>query len=162
MGVVDTFRQCCLWRPGIALGVTQRQPEFKLITWHAKSQTTKSIRGLYYSRPQRSVARPWIFDFNHLFVEMGPFWSILLNNWHKYSNRYKLKTVKLVSFWRLNFYYCRYFSALLVAFIYHSIPATCVPNITWADIYWYVTYHLSSHVPVNICCKRMYVFMYIL
>ena len=36
-----------LWRPGIALGVTQRQPAFKLITWHAKSQTTKSIPGLY-------------------------------------------------------------------------------------------------------------------
>ena len=36
-----------MWRPGIALGVTQRQPAFKLITWHAKSRTTKSIPGLY-------------------------------------------------------------------------------------------------------------------
>ena len=36
------------WRPGIALGVTQKQPAVKLITWHAKSRTTKSIPGLYY------------------------------------------------------------------------------------------------------------------
>ena len=35
------------WRPGIALRVTQRQPAFKPITWHAKSRTTKSIPGLY-------------------------------------------------------------------------------------------------------------------
>ena len=36
-----------IWRPGIALSVTHRQPAFKLIMWHAKSRTTKSIPGLY-------------------------------------------------------------------------------------------------------------------
>ena len=37
------------------LGVTQRQPAFKLITWHAKSQTTKSFPRLYTWNIRRLV-----------------------------------------------------------------------------------------------------------
>ena len=61
----------------------------------------------YYSRPKRSVyhiVRSLTFDFNHLFVKISPFWLILLNNCNNYSNSYKLKTVKLVSFRRFNFF----------------------------------------------------------
>ena len=36
-----------IWRAGIALGVTQGQPAFKLITQLTKSRTNKSIPGLY-------------------------------------------------------------------------------------------------------------------
>ena len=114
----------------------------------------------YYSRPKRSVyhiVRSLAFDLNHLFVKISPFWLILLNNCNNYSNSYKLKTVKLVSFWRFNFFTAgiSVFLCWLLHVSLHFIPATCLPNITCmivCEIKWYV----MSPGPVNICCKRMY------
>ena len=50
------------WRPGTALGVTQRQPAFKAITWHAESRTTKSIPGLYSQAICNQISFEELFD----------------------------------------------------------------------------------------------------
>ena len=48
LALETSLQRNCSSKYSAGLSVTQRQPAFKLITWHAKSRTTKSIPGLYY------------------------------------------------------------------------------------------------------------------
>ena len=83
-----SIRTNLLWRPGIALGVTQRQPAFKLIKWHAKSRTTKSIPGLYIKKKSYNFC-----DQCYHSLDLKCFYQIPLTWWKTYEAGYDCITI---------------------------------------------------------------------